>query len=174
MSEKTAVLSFGLAALSLLLGCAHIPNQFADDSPAVTTDLESPTAKDVYARFSQAKQSFRDWPAASTAPESGTVVHWPLYFEDPFEDKGHEAVNPDGRPANQRYYIGWEDYLALAYGYPRFWLNTLGLPVSLVVQPPWTPMVSDGELSRQAPGYDHDATPLGSETPQPATTQPSP
>lgn len=162
-----------LATLALLVGCAHIPNQFVDDSPAVTTELESATAKDVYARFTVAKETRRDWPVQTTAPENGTVVHWPLYFEDPFEDKGSEAINPTGRPANQRYYIGWEDFVAFGYGYPRFWLNTLGLPVSLAVQPPWTAMESDGVVSEQALGYDHDAAPLGSESPAPAT-QPSP
>lgn len=154
-------------ALSLLFagfGCAHIPNQFADDSPAVTTELQSPTTKHVYAEFQPSKAARRDWPTIATAPENGAVVHWPLYFEDPFEDKGHEAINPGGRSANSRYYIGWEDYVALGYGYPRYWLNTLGLPVSMVVQPPWTAMESDGELSQQALGMDHDATPLGSES----------
>lgn len=150
----------GLVAAAHLVGCAHVPNQFVDDSPSVTTTLDSATAQDVQARFQPARQARRDWPTQTTRPESGAVVHWPLYFEDPFEDKGPDAVNTAGRPPNQRHYIGWEDYVALAYGYPRFWLNTLGMPVSLVVQPPWTAMESDGQLSQQALGYDHDATPL--------------
>jgi hypothetical protein len=35
------------------------------------------------------------------------------------------------------------------------------MPVSLIVTPPWTVMESDGELSEQALGYDHDAQPAG-------------
>lgn len=34
------------------------------------------------------------------------------------------------------------------------------LPASAVVTPPWTVMVSDGQISRQLLGYDHDAEPL--------------
>ncbi len=76
------------------------------------------------------------------------VTHGPLYFEDPFEDKGSE----DGQ-------FAWtgEDYLQLFYWRARYLLNGIFLPVSLVVTPPWTVMESDGHLSRQALGYDHDA-----------------
>jgi hypothetical protein len=48
-------------------------------------------------------------------------------------------------------------YLQLFYWRGRFLLNTVFFPVSAVVTPPWTVMESDGRLSRQALGYDHDA-----------------
>jgi hypothetical protein len=48
----------------------------------------------------------------------------------------------------------------MPYGFGRFILNTMGWPVSCVVTPVWTVMGSDGVLSRQALGYDHDAEPL--------------
>jgi hypothetical protein len=134
--------------------CAPINNQWRETGPAVTEDWNSPTADDVYARFQPAVEKGRDWPAESTAPEDGGVIHGALYFEDPFEDKGA------GRTGMNKYYIGWEDYVALAYGYPRFTLNWLGFPVSIIVTPPWTLMRSDGQLSRQALGYDHDAAPI--------------
>jgi hypothetical protein len=83
----------------------------------------------------------------------GATRHWPTYFEDPFEDKGA------GREGRNQHYIGWEDYVALPYCYARFTLNWLGFPVSAIVTPPWTVMVSDGRVSRQALGHDHDAAP---------------
>jgi len=90
-------------------------------------------------------------PETQAAPEPGDVVHWPLWFEDPFEDKGSE----DGK-------FAWtaEDYLAMPYSFARLLLNTMGWPISAIVTPPGAPMVSDGVLSRQALGKDHDAIPL--------------
>jgi hypothetical protein len=50
--------------------------------------------------------------------------------------------------------------VAAPYSYGRYYLNLVALPVSAVVTPPWTAMESDGRLSEQLLGYDHDATPL--------------
>jgi hypothetical protein len=81
--------------------------------------------------------------------QDGTVPHFPLWWEDPFEDRGSE----DGQ-------FAWtgEDYLAMPYGLGRMILNTIAIPVSLVVQPPVPLMGSDGIVSKQALGYDHDPT----------------
>lgn len=117
-------------------------------------DWDSPTAADVYARFEPAVQLQRDWPRVEVAAESGAVTHWPLYFEDPFEDKG---------AGRAEYRLGWEDYIAMPYSYARFTLNWLMLPVSAIVTPPWKWMESDGILSRQRLGYDHDATSVAQE-----------
>lgn len=141
-----------LLATLFLLGCAHVPNQWAEDGPATTEPWDSPTAKDVRAGHPPAPQRQRDWEASSIVAEPGDVTHWPLYFEDPFVDKGH------GREGLNTYRLGWEDYVALPYGYARFTLNWLMLPVSAAVTPPWVLMESDGRISRQALGYDHDAT----------------
>ncbi len=88
---------------------------------------------------------------------SGVVEHGPLYFEDPFVDKG--AGRTEQTDPGNVYRLGWEDWVALPYGYARHVLNLVALPVSAVVTPPWTRMESDGHLSRQILGYDHDATP---------------
>jgi hypothetical protein len=71
------------------------------------------------------------------------VPHYPLWWEDPFEDKG----DGDGQFA-----WTWADYLASPYCYARWLLNTVAWPASAVVTPPGTPMVSDGHVGR-----DHDA-----------------
>ena len=144
-----------LCATTLSLGCAHVPNQWIEDGPATTSEWESPTSKDLQANHAPAEQRRRDWDAAPLAAESGAVTHWPTYFEDPFVDKG------PGREGLNKYRLGWEDYVALPYGYARFTLNWLALPVSAVVTPPYRLMESDGRVSRQALGYDHDATRAG-------------
>ncbi len=172
MPSNTRAISNGLrfaAAAGLfagLAGCAHAPNQFREDGPFTVMPANSVTGDDIYARYQPAAVHTRDWPQTSATAQSGAVTHSPLYFEDPFEDKGH------GREGTNKYHLGWEDYVALAYGYPRFTLNWIGLPVSAVVQPPWMTMESDGEISQQALGPDHDATPLGSDSSSAAVAQP--
>ncbi|HMQ14488.1 MAG TPA: hypothetical protein PKC49_00805 [Phycisphaerae bacterium] len=131
-------------------GCGRIHCLFHDDSLATAETPGSATAEDVLGRFEPAAQRQRSWPRQEIGSQYEPVAHGPLYFEDPFEDKGA------GRP-DQRW--GWEDYVALAYCPARHVLNLLAMPVSIVVTPPWTPMESDGHLSRQLLGYDHDATP---------------
>ena len=143
-------------------GCAHMENQWVEDGPAATESWDSPTAGDLRDNHTPAPQRHRDWETVSTEAEPGVVTHWPLYFEDPFVDKGH------GRKGLNKYRAGWEDYVALPYCYARFTLNWLMLPVSAVVTPPWTLMESDGRVSRQALGYDHDATRAGRSEPVPA------
>jgi hypothetical protein len=154
-----------LFAFLLLPGCAQVPNQWVEDGPAATEDWDSPTTRDVRAEYAPSKQRHRDWEVVPLAAESGVVTHWPTYFEDPFVDKG------DGREGLNKYRLGWEDYIAMPYCYSRFTLNWLMLPVSAVVTPPWTLMESDGRISRQALGYDHDATRAGHHEPEasPAT-----
>src|SRR6185503_10326188 len=50
------------AGLSLVLaGCAHIPNQFVEDSPASGGNLESDTARDLYANRQRAPYRERGW-----------------------------------------------------------------------------------------------------------------
>lgn len=150
---QTNIRAAALAAAALVLaGCAHVPNQFREDGPATAENSGSPTARDVFARYQPDAAMIRDWPKIEIAADPGGVTHWPLYFEDPFEDKGAGRRDPN------KYYIGWEDYVALPYCFARYTLNWIAVPASMIVQPPWSVMESDGELSKQALGYDHDAT----------------
>lgn len=139
-----------LAAVSTLaVGCANIPDLFSQESPSYERALTTPTSVDVRANFMPANQRHRTWDTATVAAQPTDVVHGPLYFQDPIASQGATYANR----------WGWEDYAAAAYSPARFALNLVAFPVSAVVQPPWMPMVSDGVLSRQALGYDHDAIP---------------
>lgn len=126
-------------------GCSGTLNPFVDDSVRVA---DTPSARKLREAQVESAQRSRGWPESRLAGVSGEVVHWPTWQEDPFEDKGSD----DGQ-------FAWtaEDYLAHPYSFVRWLLNTFMLPVSMAVTPPGTPMVSDGELSRQALGSDHDA-----------------
>lgn len=129
-------------------GCAHIANHWAEDGPSAGARLDSPSTADARESYAPAPQRQRDWPQRSVSAVSGAVAHGALYFEDPFEDKGHGRAD---------FAVGWEDYVAMPYGFWRYVLNGTALPVSLVVTPPFVALESDGVLSRQLLGYDHDA-----------------
>lgn len=150
---RRSALGFGPVLTLLLGGCSLMVDPYHDEY--VTHPTDTGTASVNEARAAAITPALRDRGHAPTerSAESGTVTHGPLYFEDPFEDKGSE----DGQ-------FAWtgEDYLQMFYWRARFLLNGIALPVSAVVTPPWTVMASDGELSRQALGYDHDAERAGS------------
>lgn len=139
------------AALSLCLaaGCQHMNNPFLDDLPA-TSEVTTASVEGARAAPTLPSVPRRDFAALRVDPQDGTVDHWPLWWEDPFEDKGSQ----DGR-------FAWteEDYFCFAYGPGRFILNTMAFPVSAWVTKPATVTCSDGKLSRQKLGYDHDAVP---------------
>lgn len=148
----------GVGALAWLCGCALVENQWVEDGPAARQAWESPSAIEIAAQHEPSPDRNRGWASRTIRPQDGAVEHWPTYFEDPFVDKGA------GRDEPNVYHLGWEDYVALGYNYPRFTLNWLMLPISAIVTPPWTIMVSDGRVSRQALGYDHDAARASEET----------
>ncbi len=160
---KTMLHASGNALLVIVglvvAGCAHLPNHYRETGPATVEPWSSPTTADIYERFESAELRHRDWGAMTVCAESGAVVHWPLYFEDPFVDKGDGR--PDETDPHNVYRLGWEDWVAFPYGISRFTANWLLLPVSAIVTPPWTLMESDGELSQQLAWYDHDARRLG-------------
>lgn len=131
-------------------GCQHMVNPYIDDLP-VTSELTTASVAGARAAAVQPARPGRDFAAVQVGPQDGTVDHWPLWWEDPFEDKGSDDDQ-----------FAWtaEDYLAMCYGPGRFLVaNTFFFPLSAYVTKPFTIMCSDGRLSRQALGYDHDAIP---------------
>ena len=145
-------LAVGLAVVGLLAvsGCSELIDPFVDDVPET---VEVTTASVAGVRQAGAAPVLRERgfdPAYASAQE-GTVSHWPLWWEDPFVDRGSEDD-----------WFAWteEDYLAFPYGLGRSLVNTMGWPISVVVTPPFTVMGSDGVVSRQALGCDHDAARL--------------
>ena len=132
------------AAMIAAIGCQKPPgvNPFVDDALPPTT-WSTPSADVVLATDVEPAHRQRDF-AQSTAPSvAGEVPHYPLWWEDPFEDKG------DG---NTTFAWTLADAVAFPYSPARFLLNTVAWPVSAVVTPPFTPMVSDGVVRNK-----HDA-----------------
>lgn len=144
------------------VGCAPRNSPFVEDGPSAEMVWNSPTGADVYDRLDVAEPRQRQWPRQTLIAADGRVTHDPLYFENPFADHGTYRTDADplGMTAGGRskYYVGWTDLGASLYGLPRFWVNMIGFPASLAVTPPWQVQESDGYISRQKLGYDHDAT----------------
>jgi hypothetical protein len=158
---KRLTLAGSLALLlAISTGCQIVPNYYRETGPATEMDWWTPTAKQICQKYDPAPLRSRGWPATSRQPLSGAVYHEPLYLEDPFVTKGHGRTD-DTHPRNV-YRLGWEDWLAMPYGLSRFTANWLLFPVSAVVTPPWTVMESDGWVSEQFGGWDHDAVPVKS------------
>ena len=151
-----------------LFGCAHGENHWREDGPSKMSDWRTPTEIDIRENHQASAPRARGWDASHVAAVDGTVTHWPLYMEDPFVDKGsgNNPFEPFETGVNE-YRVGWEDLLAIPYGHARYTLNYLLMPLSAIVTPPWTVMESDGFISRQALGYDHDATPQETERTEP-------
>lgn len=138
---------FSLVVAGLLLasaGCNEPPavNPWRDDS--LTRDSYSTPSKDGIMAYEQEPAIRQRDMAAVEAPRvSPDVPHYPLWWEDPLEDKGDQ---------NNEFAWTWQDYVAMPYSFGRYLLNTMAWPVSAVVTLPGTSMVSDGITGR-----DHDA-----------------
>lgn len=137
-------------AAALLGGCSELINPYVDEVPA-TSEVYTASVAGVQQADTSPVMRVRDFEPAYVSAQDGTVSHWPLGWEDPLVDRGS---------ADGQYALTWEDYVAIPYGLGRSLVNTMGWPISVAVLPPYTVMGSDGVLSRQALGYDHDAARL--------------
>lgn len=136
-----------LAWLVAAAGCQLAVNPFEDEfagQPRVTT----PSVDGVLAAGKTAVIFTRPMEPSECVPQDGTVLHTPLYFEDPYEVNGSD----DGQ-------FAWtgQDYWQWVYWRARFLLNAVLFPVSAVVTPPGTVMASDGRPGPRAFGERHDA-----------------
>jgi len=152
---KTAIRNGFIAAVGLVLlaACNYPPavNPWIDD--AITSDTATTASRDGYLAGEQANAIRQRQGHETDAPcVSGNVPHYPLWWEDPFEDQGDN---------DNTFAWTWQDYLAMPYCFGRFLLNTMAFPASAAVTPPGTSMVSDGTLEPQRPGlfasHPHDA-----------------
>jgi len=149
----TMVSRIGMGGLTWLLGlstgCQILTcpyhDEFADRAPVTTHSVDIAYEKEAPPQPEPRQREFAET-VVKTA--DGTVLHTPLYFEDSVEDKG----SADGKFA-----WTWEDFVFVPYWRARFVLNAVMFPVSAIVTPPWTVMASDGQISKQALGYCHDA-----------------
>ena len=144
-SHRTHVIAT-VILIGLLTGCAHSSNPWRDDLPATET---ATTASVQIARgvIAEGTRPDRGFVQLTITPTSGAVTHGPSYWPDPYEDRGSD----DGQ-------FRWtgEDYWAAYYGIGCNLVNTVLMPLSAVLTPPDTVMVSDGVSERQWLGHYRD------------------
>jgi hypothetical protein len=156
-SSRTPKGSRGAAGLTAALllavftgGCQHVENPFRDET--ISADrITTSTAQyvDEHHDTGDSPPAERGWPKRVVVLHSGSVSHWPLWWEDPFEDRGSQDAQ-----------FAWteEDALAFVVDPSLFLINLGGLPISLVRVPPGTIMNSDGVASpTRSPRYPFDA-----------------
>ena len=146
-------------------GCSQVPPSCAKPliitAPAVTPDmLATPSSTFVDRENVQPAIQQRGWTLMASYYAVPAVQHGPLYFEDQMENVGEvNSSCPSG--------YTWLDIVSIPYCDARWMLNTIALPVSKVVNPPWQRMCSDGEPGKRPPlGLTLDAAPC----PQPVPT----
>jgi len=156
---RRTVSAVAIVAALAAAGCELLVDPFTDEW-ADAGEVTTPSAE--RARAAEVSQTVLQRPHTRKVvrPEEGPVTHGPLAFEDPYEETGSD----DGR-----YAWTYEDLLYEFYGPGRFIVNGLFLPVSAVVTPPWTVMVSDGRPSREVAGHAHDAVARGDDGGPPST-----
>lgn len=144
--------------LGLGSGCAQLNDPWKDSSAAIDSDMTTTTTKGYEGKPEFGRPIRRDTEPSQVAYQNTQVTHWPLWFEDPFEDKGngYEPVADRDAP-DDVFAMNWVDYLHIAYGPGRLLVNIAGFPASVIVTPPGTLMESDGRISKNILGYDHDA-----------------
>ncbi len=131
-------------------GCQHVENPFRDETISadrITTATEQYV--DEHHDTGDTLPAERGWPRRVVVLHSGSVTHWPLWWEDPFEDRGSQDAQ-----------FAWteEDALAFVTSPSLFLINLGGLPIGMVRVPPGTIMNSDGVASpTRSPRYPFDA-----------------
>ncbi len=164
IQSKRDVFGATLAALVLCTGgCAHLNDPFRDSSRYIDDEMNTASAEGYRTPPEFVTLVLRDSAEDVVHHENGSVTHWPLWFEDPFEDKGNRLDPRVHRDALDSEFVwNWADYLHILYGPGRFLLNTVAIPASIIVRPPGMLMESDGRISRGICWYDHDARPSDS------------
>lgn len=148
-ANRSAALAAMVALGIAWAGCQHAINPYNDELAGLS-EVTTASVEGARSAPSQPTLQPRGHQPVIVEPQDGTVAHWPLWWEDPFEDKGSD----DGLFA-----WTYEDYFCFGYCPGRFLVNTMAFPISVERTRPFTVMCSDGKLSRQALGYDHDAIP---------------
>ncbi len=169
-SPPLAVCGGLLAALVLIAaGCAHLNDPYKDSGALIETEMTTASTEGYQDRAEFGQATRRNWAVSQVHYENGAVSHWPLWFEDPFEDKGN-AFRPvaDRDAPDNEFALNWVDYLHIPYGPGRMiFVNAALWPASAIVTPPGTLMESNGRIDKGILFHDHDAKRSDSVTREP-------
>ena len=130
-----------VCTVPLTCGCHQYPSNFIDDLPDSSMIT---TASRERARASEVMQvqRKRGFEVIRIDAQDGTVVHGPLYMEDPVEMYG----SADGQFAFTKI-----DHYLYPYSIGRYFVNLVLMPLSMIVDPPHAVVCSDG-IERRSRG----------------------
>src|SRR5436190_16274923 len=96
---QTYISTFVFAALCA--GCARqLNNPWSDSGAWDRGELTTASAIGYRSQAdTEADQLRRNWPEQEGRFQSGSVTHWPIWWEDPFVDKGNDCTNPQNPDA---------------------------------------------------------------------------
>jgi hypothetical protein len=137
--RRLILLGCGLAALASSCNTPPAVNPWVDDS-IPEQKWYTPSSESVLVARAEPSITHRKGPTLVAPTVDPNVPHYPLWWEDSFEEVGDK----DGYFA-----WTWVDYFAMPASYGRFWVNTLGFPASIIVDPPGAHMISDGIPERR-------------------------
>ncbi len=162
----------GFAALAALVvgtaGCSRFNNPWKDSSSVMDAEMTTASADHHRGKSQFGRQYQRGTPRADVVYENGATTHWPLWFEDPFEDKGNRLRGAaDADAPDTQFAWNWADYLHIGYGPSRMLMNIGAWPISAAVRHPGMLMESDGRISKGLVWKDHDARPSNSPVREP-------
>lgn len=160
LTSRTIAGSWKLSIALLAAGCAsQINDPFRDEGAAARVEMTTPAADAYLAMDEPIEQARRDLPEGVVYYHRTGVTHWPVWFENPVIEKGNDPLDPSHRDAaDQTFAVNCNDFCAAPYNYLRFAANFALWPISAIVTPPGTVMISDGRLSPDLFGnYNHDA-----------------
>lgn len=127
----------GVAVVAVLIsGCSEVLDPWSDDTPGVAL-VSTASSRQVRRSNARSAPRTRGFDRRVVSAQDGSVVHFPLLMQDPYEEQGSE---------DQQFAWTWEDYVGMPYGLGRFIVNTIGIPVSSAVYPPLINRSSDGVL----------------------------
>jgi len=128
-------------------GCSLYPDAFKDEY-AHAPMPETASSRRVESMDPQPESRVRSFEPSQVTILSDGVTHWPLYFEDNFEDVP---------PGDDHFAWTGADYLHIITWRARYLVNLFGFPVSAVCTPPWQMMVSDDRMGEREFGLPFDA-----------------
>ena len=133
------IAAIGSLMIATVAGCDGPPavNPWVDD--AISDDASSTPSRDGILAAGHAPVMRTRGLPDTYAPlvTRGGVAHYPLGWEDPFEDQGD---------LNDTFAWTWQDYLTMPYSTGRFLVNTMFVPFSAMISWPGSVHVSNGVL----------------------------
>ncbi len=151
----------GAACLAFVVGCHQLNDPWKDSSASIDAEMTTASAEGFKGKTEFYVPLHRRGEMTTAYYENGTVTHFPLWFEDPFEDKGNDVNDPNDIDApDNRFVVNLVDYAHMAAGPGRaFFVNGVFWPASAIVTHPGKLLESDGRVSKGVFWYDHDAKP---------------